>query len=229
MPQIRSVAVSLLIATQALDAQVYLHPIISSGERSFRSIALAPPTADMIAQGFRRSDFKEKEAEQLAAALAGVVSSAMKKRGWAVDVNSLAAPALQDKDELRWLVGTLRARHQALAGEVPLIKSKDVRQGRCSLGAGVAPLSALVPADTLVFVHGVGHRLTKAGTIGQIAQFVIPVLSGVGAHNGPFFITGKDVHLRMSFVDSHSGDILCFLKVSSAEEGQILQELRKVP
>ena len=72
MPQIRSVAVSLLIATQALDAQVYLHPIISSGERSFRSIALAPPTADMIAQGFRRSDFKEKEAEQLAAALAGV-------------------------------------------------------------------------------------------------------------------------------------------------------------
>jgi hypothetical protein len=114
MPQIRSVAVSLPIATQALDAQVYWHPIIGSGERSFRSIALAPPTADMIPRGFRRSDFKEKEAEQLAAALAGVVSSAMKKRGWAVDVNSLAGPALQDKDELRWLVGTLRSRHQSI-------------------------------------------------------------------------------------------------------------------
>jgi hypothetical protein len=179
----------------------------------------------MTAEGFRRSDFKEKEAEQLASALAGVVSSALKKRGWDVDDSSFTSQALQDKEELRWLVGNLRARHEMLVRQ---IKPKDVPKGRYSLGERVASVSAWGTTDVLVLVHGEGHRVTTGGVVGGTARMV--VLSGpVEAVVMAVVLTGRDVSLRMSLVDSHTGEILCFLKVSSAEEERILKELRKVP
>jgi hypothetical protein len=177
----------------------------------------------MVAQGFRRSDFKEKEAEQLALALAAIVSNALKKRGWDVNDSAWTDQALQGNEELKYLVGYLRARHERLVWQ---IKPKDVPKGRYSLGERVAALSAQVPTDVLVLVHGDGHRFTTGAIIGATA--VGAVLTGLGAVAFPPEM-GKRVSLRISLVDSHTGEILCFSKVSGAEEERILKELRKVP
>jgi len=222
--QLASLAFFLVITAQGLHAQCYLHPKLSSGEKTIRSVALLPPTAQMKAQGPRRYDFKEKEAEQLASALAGVVSNALKKRGWDVNDSAFNSQALQDKEELRYLVGYLRARHVMLVQQT---KPKDVLKGRYSVRERVAALSAHAPTDVLVLVHGDVERFTTGGVIAATA--VGSILYGLGGAITPFFLTGKDVSLRISLVDSHSGEILCFLKVSSSEEEQILKELRKVP
>ena len=84
-------AFSLFMMAQDIPAQTYMHPKLVSREKTIGSVALLLPTAQMKAWGIIGSGFgfKEKEAEPLASALAGVVSNALKKRGWQVNDNAL--------------------------------------------------------------------------------------------------------------------------------------------
>lgn len=224
MHRLASLPLFLAIAAQSLDAASYLHPKLKNKAKTIGSVTLLPPTAQMTAEGFIRDDIKEKEAEPLASAIAAVMSSALKKRGWEVNDSAFASRALQDKEELRYLVGYLRTRHQTLVGR---IKPKDISKGRCSLGDRVAALGA--QADVLVLVHGDGHRLTKAGWARQVG-FSGAMWGLTGSALAVMFETlEKHVSLRISLVDSRTGEILCYSKVSGAGEKQIVEELSKVP
>jgi ethanolamine utilization microcompartment shell protein EutS len=216
-------AFSLVMMAQDIPAQTYMHPKLVSREKTISSVALLPPTAQMRAFGFIGYDFKEKEAEQLASALAGVVSSALKKRGWQVNDSAFVGEALQSNEELRYLVGYLRARYQLLVDQ---IKPKDVSKGRYSLGERVAALNSQAPTDALVLVHADAERQTKAGTVAWTP--ILVWMGGPALAATAIAIRSTDVSLRISLVDSHTGEILCFTKVSSAEEEQILKELQKI-
>ena len=221
----RLVSLILILATAALGlyAKTYVHPKLQNKQKTIRSVVLLPPTAQMTAEGIK-SDFKEKESEPLASAVGIVVSNALKKRGWEVNDAAFTSLALQDNEELKYLVGYLRARHQTLVGQ---IVPKDVSKGRYSLGDGVAALSERAPADVLVLVHAEGKRFTKAGRVFAVAVLTwlwLPVLPGALAES-----LEKYVSLRISLVDSRTGEILCYSTVSGAGEKKILEELRKVP
>jgi hypothetical protein len=222
----RLVSLILILATAALGlyAKTYVHPKLQNKQKTIRSVVLLPPTAQMTAEGIK-SDFKEKESEPLASAVGIVVSNALKKRGWEVNDAAFTSLALQDNEELKYLVGYLRARHQTLVGQ---IVPKDVSKGRYSLGDGVAALSKRAPADVLVLVHAEGRRFTMAGRVFGVAVLTwiggLPVLPGAMVET-----LEKYVSLRISLVDSRTGEILCYSTVSGAGEKKILEELRKVP
>jgi hypothetical protein len=180
----------------------------------------------MTAEGAFRNDIKEKEAEPLSAATAIVVSNALKKRGWEINDSAFTNQALQGKEELKYLVGYIRARHQTL---VRTINGKDVSKGSYSLGDRVVGMRAQAPADALVLVHADGHRLTKTAWVVSVAAW--GALSGLtGASlEAMFNLLEKHVSLQISLVDSRTGEVLWYSEVSRAGEQQILKELRKVP
>jgi len=236
-----------IVASQNLDAATQLPPKLASKEKVIRSVALLPPTAQMKAVVVVRRDIKEKEGEHLASVIGTLVSAALKKRGWEVNDTAFSRQATQDKEDVKYLVDDLCARHQILTGQIWM---QDAAKRRSSLGDRVAKLGARVPVDALVLVHADGERFTEA------RQDVLA--AGVGALEGArdgirgtraatmagasmdrptdfeldeYIRSGaeKYVSLRISLVDPQTGDVLSYSTVPRAAEEQILKELRRIP
>jgi hypothetical protein len=206
-------AIFLAVVTQGLLAQTYMHPRLASREKTIRSVALLPPTAQMVAEGAFRDDIKEKEAEPLIALVGTVMSDTLKKHGWTVNDTLFVTSAAQEKENLKNLVGFLCFRHQTIVAQ---IKPKDVAKGRCSLSNRVAELGAQVPVDAFVLVHADGNRSTIAAWIlHPEATLLLKAFE-------------RDVTLRISLVDSQTGEILSYSK-TGIQEKEILKELSQIP
>ena len=204
---------TLGMMAQGIPAQTYMNPKLVSKEKTIGSVALLPPTAQMIAIGVIREDIKEKEAEPLASRVGILMSNTLKKRGWAVNDTLFADRAVQEKEDLKYLVGFLCFRHRTFLEQ---IRPKDVTKGGCLLSNRVGALGAKIPVDAFVLVHADGQRITKASwLVTPVESLTIDALE-------------KDVILRISLVDSQTGEILSFSKTSS-READILKELRKIP
>lgn len=204
---------SLGMMAQGIPAQTYMNPKLVSKEKTIGSVALLPPTAQMKAIGVIREDIKEKEAEPLASRVGILMSNTLKKRGWAVNDTLFADRAVQEKEDLKNPVGFLCFRHQTF---VEQIRPKDVAKGGCLLSNRVAALGAKIPVDAFVLVHADGKRITTASwLVTPVESLVLDALE-------------KDVILRISLVDSQTGEILSYSETSSGET-EILKELQKIP
>jgi hypothetical protein len=215
MRRISLIAVCLVVVGQVLAADTFLHPRLADGKEPIRAIVLLPPTATMKAQGPRRFDFKENEAEMLAAGLSVIVARPMQARGWEVDGTTLSPQGIGGQEPLRWLVSELRERHQALTTR---IKTGDVRKGRYSLGDRVARLGSWPESTVLALVHAEGTRKTTGLQIAEWTSMgLFALLGDVGS-----------VTLHLTLVDLRNGDLLCYIR-TSGDHSDILKELRKVP
>ena len=163
-------------------SQPYLHRKLKSRETTIRSVTLLPPT--IIRANFRLIAFleaEEEESEEARSDIAGIVSDALRKRGWEVNVGAFSSQALQGNERLRNLVDYVRARHLNLLRQM-INRPKDVSKGRYSLGEEVASLNAAAPADALVLVRS--HSFSRWDQ--------------------------KQMSMSILLVDPHSGEVLCF-------------------
>jgi hypothetical protein len=196
----------------SLHGQTNLHRKLKSHEKTIRSVTLLPPT--VIRANCRVVlgcvEAEEEESREIRFDLAGIVSDALRKRGWEVDDHTFSDEALQSEERLRNLVDYLRVRHANLVLQM-VNRPKDTSKGRYSLGEEVASLGSAARTDVLVLVHS--HLFARWNE--------------------------KMMSLYFSLVDSHSGEVLCFSRACTTgrlhgltREQRIqltLKELRKVP
>jgi hypothetical protein len=72
------------------NSRVYLHPMIKSGAKKIRSLAVVSSVVASAEFGVRGIRNKELESEVLVSDDTYIVSEALKKRGWRVDDSSLS-------------------------------------------------------------------------------------------------------------------------------------------
>ena len=200
---------TVAIVSPGSSAKTHLHPRLKLKQKTVRRVAFIPPTAEMRIKRLKGANVDESESATLASGIAVVVSDALRMRGWEVDDNVFSDKTLLGKENLKNLVNNLRARHETLVREMAH-RSKDVNQGRYSLGPEIAALKTETTADVLVFVHGTAIRFPLGGIL-----LSPPVL-------------------HITLIDPDNGEVLCYTMVSgarfnSALEKKIAKELREVP
>jgi hypothetical protein len=232
------------VAVAMLEADTKMHPKLQSKAKVIRSVILMPPTAQMTAHGIIHSDIKEKEGEQLSRAIGVLMSGLLKERGWDLSDMVSFSQAVKEKEDVKYLVDFLCARHQTFLQQ---LWPQDIAKGRYSLSDKVAILSKQAPVDAFVFVHADGERLTTAAVIagsawniafdsyflqtGNLNKYDYAVLDidRYRAFAAMFLPIEKNITLKMSLVESSTGDILSYSRLGSASPKKILNELRKIP
>lgn len=98
-----------------------------------------------------------------------------------------------------------------------------MKAGRVSFGEPVAGVKPYPRANIPVFVHVEGFDYTLAARIVDIAG-----TAAFGGAAGLAFrqdlFTGRQIRIRVSFVDAATGEVLCFIRPKAAGEAAFLKE-----
>lgn len=228
------VAVVMLLAP-SVRADVYVHPSWNSRAKAAWVLAVFPATYDIVTEtaGGGRS-LRREESDVIQAQLAGYVAGALQARGWTIADDVFRRPDIAQNRELLFLVGYLRERHATLAQRI-MTSSREMTAGRVSFGKPIAELKPYTKANILIFVHVEGLDHTRAARILRIAGTVAAAAATGGAAGylaaglfDPGAFKGRQVRIRVSFVDADTGDVLCFVRPGKGGEAAFLEELDKL-
>jgi hypothetical protein len=226
---------TLMLMAPALRAEVLLHPSWNTRAKSDWVLVVFPATYDIVTQtaGGGRS-LRREESDVIQAQLGGYVASALQAKGWTIADDVFRRQDLVDNRELLYLVGYLRERHATLAQRI-MVSSKEMKAGRVSFGKPITELRPYTRANILVFVHVEGLDYTRAARILRIAGTAASVALTGGATGylaaglfDPEAFKGRQVRIRVSFVDANTGDVLCFVRQNDGGEASFLKELDKL-
>ncbi len=205
-PHISVFCLSLLLFGLGSAAAQDLHPQLKSKEKVVRQALILPPKVELAKQGMKGAEGMLKESEEVAARLSQVVAKEMSGK----KIKTLDSPftdaALAENQEMKYALADLQARFDELLPKLRK-KSKDVKQGRFTLGDAVASLNPSGAADVLVLIRASGSALTKGKT-------AFGILVG-GATMSSLFVS-------LALIDARTGEVLYFAK--PFVEGNFLKE-----
>lgn len=190
------VSLSVMLLSLGSAAAQDLHPKLKSKEKVIRQALILPPKVELSKQGMKGAEGMLKESEEVAARLSQVVAKEIGRK----NIKTLDSPftdaALAENQEMKYALADLQTRYDEL---LPKLRknSKDVKQGRFTLGDAVASLNPGGSADVLVLVRASGASLTKGKT-------TFGLLVG-GA-------TMSEMAVSLALIDARTGEVLYFAK-----------------
>jgi len=193
-----------------LDAEIYLHPSWSARPKDGWVLAVLPATCEMTVEGIGGPRLHREESQILEARLAATVAQALQTKGWVISDDIFHREEVARNEELLYLVRYLRERNATLSQRI-MLAPKEMKAGRISFGKPIAELRPYTKANTLVFVHVQGFRLTTAERVLRVAgeTFYYGIVGLLFDHD---VFRGSRFKIRASFVDAETGDVLCFVK-----------------
>lgn len=187
--------------------QVCFSQKLKSKEKTIRSVLFLPPR---VVKDDSADAGKEEDSEEIKSSTVGLVSDALRKRGWQVDGSAASRQALTSDSKRSALVDYLRARQVNLFDQIAN-RPQDIAKGRYSLGEEAAGLGTDAGTDALVFVQSYSYS--------RWAE--------------------RQMSMRISFADPRSGEVLCYVRIGptglpkrlSRENRieRILKQLQKIP
>ena len=184
-----------VLAVAQGSEHTYFHPKLRDKEMSVNRLVLLPPAVHVSKNGVKGQEGMGAESEKATAYFALEVAAALTARGASVGT-PFTEDALQGNDELRSALADVQRQFDEIAPKI-FAKKKDIKQGRFTVGDGVAVLNSKGDLDALVLVRAVGSQETTGkaimtkGIIGMVAT------------------RGKTLYRsRVALVDAKNGDIL---------------------
>lgn len=172
----------------------YVDPKIASGEVTISKVCLVPAAAQLTRVSMKGKEGMAQESDVWGVQLQGIVETHLKESGAEITPSGMSPDELQANPELQQTLLQVQQKYDSVAQQLDR-KSKDVKKGRFTLGDEVALLPCAAKSDALVFVHGQGNVLTG----GKKAFGAL--IGGASA---------SSAYLRVSFVDSKSGEVLAY-------------------
>jgi len=212
--------------TGALGAEIYLHPSWNAKARSDWVLCALPATYEIAVEGGRgggRPSLHRQESEVVEAQLTAYVVHALRVKGWTVSDEAFQRRDMAEDKELLYFVSYLRERHATLAQRI-MTSPSEMKAGQVSFGEPISELKPYTKADVLVFVHVEGFRYTAVRRILSFAG-----LTWRPIYLDPDVFRGPRVRIRVSFVETATGEVLCFLRPKGTGESGFLKDLDKLP
>ena len=173
----------------------YVSPKLASGADAIHSVCVVPGEMQLTKVGMKGKEGMEKESENWANALQGIVEAHLKAASVEVVSSAISPEQLDANPDAQQLVLQVQKKYDSVATQLES-HPKDVKKDRYSLGDDVAILPCSAKSDALVFFHAEGE-----------------VLTGGRKAFGMLVATPEEANLRISFVDSKSGDVLALIRI----------------
>jgi len=186
------IGLGLLGAPFAYGLWPHIQPKLKNGQVAIRTAIVLPARIELVKVGVHGAESMPEASEKLSATLYRLVSAELAARGVQLLPNP-ADPA--PPDAVKYAIADLQAKYDNVG--VQLRKNLDaIEKGKYSLGDRVATFEPARKADVIVFIRARGKNLSKA----------------IWA-TGPLFATVSGAfQADIGLVDSHSGEVLAFLR-----------------
>ena len=192
---IAAVAAPALGSHKNLDLN-YISPKLASGADAIHSVCVVPGEMQLTRVGMKGKEGMAGESLAWGNTLQKIVEAHFKAADVEV-VNSTISPEQLDADpDAQQLVLQVQKKYGSVATQLEK-NPKDIKKDRFSLGDEVAILPCSAKSDALVFFHAEGE------------------VSTAGKHAFDVWVTGHrdEANLRISLVDSKSGDVLALIRI----------------
>ncbi len=205
----RVASLTLVIATYGTAAFArhknenlnYVSPKLATGEAAIHSVCVVPGEMQLTKVGMKGKEGMEKESEQWADALQGIVEAHLKAAEVEVVSSAISPDQLDTNPDAQQLVLEVQKSYDNVATQLEK-HPKDIKKHRFSLGDEVAILPCSAKSDALVFFHAEGDVLTNGKKAFSLLVKTAP----------------EEANLRLSFVDSKSGDVLTLVRIQREGE-----------
>jgi hypothetical protein len=174
----------------------YVSPKLASGEEAIHSVCVVPGEMQLTKVGMKGKEGMEKQSEEWANALQGIVEALLKASEVEVVSSAISPDQLDTNPDAQQLVLQVQKSYDSVATQLEK-HPKDIKKHRFSLGDEVAILPCSAKSDALVFFHAEGEVLTR----------------GKKAFNLLVVTAPEEANLRLSFVDSKTGDVLTLVRI----------------
>lgn len=174
----------------------YVSPKLASGSEVIHSVCIVPGEMQLTKVGMKGKEGMEKESEEWANALQGIVEAHLKTAQVEVVSSAISPDQLDANPDAQQLVLQVQKSYDGVATQLEK-HPKDIKKDRFSLGDEVAILPCSAKSDALVFFHAQGEVLT----------------AGKKAFSLLVATDAQEANLRLSFVDSKTGEVLALIRI----------------
>ena len=175
----------------AVQAQ-FLHPKIQSKQTTIRRVVVLPAKVNVVRDSMKGPEGMAAESDELSARVEAMVAEVLSKKKHVTTLPSTGASAEGDAQQ-KYNVADFQTKFDALLPNI-MKKRSDVKKGRFSMGDEVLNLNLDQGADAVVFIRGVGRKLTSGKTAFRL------LVGGV-----PAFL-----QLQIGIVDARNGEVLLY-------------------
>jgi hypothetical protein len=186
-------------AERKYGTSYYVSPKLESGADAIHSVCVVPGEMQLTKAGMKGKEGMEKESEKWGNVLQGVVETHLKDADVQVVSSAISPDQLDANPEAQELVLQVQKKYDSVATQLEKY-AKDIKKDRFTLGDEVAILPCSAKSDALVFFHAEGEVQTG----GKKAFTAL-----VGGHP-------EEANLRISLVDSKTGDVLALIHIGRA-------------
>ena len=183
--------VVLLTVSHQVQAQ-FLHPKIKSKEITIRRVVVLPAKVNVVRDSMKGPEGMAAESDELSARVEAMVAEVLSKKKKVTTLSTAGASAEGDPQQ-KYNVADFQTKFDALLPKI-MKKRSDVKKGRFSMGDEVLNLNLDQGADAVVFIRGVGRKLTSGKTAFRL------LVGGV-----PAFL-----QLQIGIVDARNGEVLLY-------------------
>ena len=185
------VFVVIVSGSHLVHAQ-FLHPKIQSKQTTIRRIVVLPAKVNVVRSSMKGPEGMAAESDELSARVEAMIAEVLSKKKQVTTLPNAAAAPDADPQQ-KYNVADFQTRFDELLPKI-MKKRSDVKKGRFSMGDEVLNLNIDKGADAIVFIRGVGQKVTS----GKAAFNIL-----VGG--APAFL-----QLQIGIVDARSGEVLLY-------------------
>ena len=176
----------------------YVNAKLKEKKVTIRSAAILPAKVEITKESAKGSEMMVVESADISVKVTEAVNQALQQKKINVVANSFEPTAMDESR--KYTLADIQSRYDALLPKL-VVKSKDVKKARFTLGDEVMLLNVHKDADVLIFIRGQGRVFTK----GKTAFAIVNIFS----LDLPFTM------ITVGVVDARSGEVLAFTKPMS--------------
>jgi hypothetical protein len=206
----RSIVLVLLLSVSGahqVQAQ-FLHPKIQSKETTIRRVVVLPAKVNVVRDSMKGPEGMAAESDELSTRVQAMVAEVLEKRK---RVTTMPTATADGDPQQKYNVADFQTKFDELLPKI-MKKRSDVKKGRFSMGDEVLNLNLEKGADAVVFIRGVGKKLTG----GKTAFMVL--VGGTRAY----------LSLQIGMVDARNGEVLLYTDpIFTGDPTTAIDRLRK--
>jgi len=213
---IRKVFFTLLTLSFVLPASAAaqrLNPKVKK-DHAVRRLVLLPAKVQLVKVGIKGREPMEKETAAATPVIEKVVAQVLQEKKFIVSEDTFRPEKIQDDENLKYAVADLQTKFDQLEAKIAK-KSKDIEQGRFTLGDQVLLVNQDDTADAFVFIRAFGQQSTK----GKKA-FALLTLNPVMT-----LLSFPMCFVTITVVDARTGEVLAQSQAITA--GDVIKETDK--